>query len=134
MEIENTLVQQCIAYRHRLLNILINLFNNAQEALAPLSQPDKRVVVRTLQLQDGRVAVEVLDNGPGIALANQVRMFSYGVTTRADGHGFGQHASSNDARVLGGSLTVHSEGQGRGARFTIEFPMRIEDSSTKKAA
>lgn len=38
------------------------------------------------------------------------------------GHGFGLHSSALAAQELGGSLTVHSDGPGQGATFTLELP------------
>jgi len=52
------------------------------------------------------------------------RLFNYGFTTKPDGHGFGLHSSALAARELGGALTAHSDGPGKGARFTLELPLR----------
>lgn len=71
---------------------------------------------------DERVRIEVHDNGMGIAPEMLNRIFQYGFTTREEGHGFGLHSSALAAQELGGSLTVHSEGQGRGATFALELP------------
>jgi signal transduction histidine kinase len=51
------------------------------------------------------------------------RIFNHGFTTRKTGHGFGLHSGALAARELGGSLSVHSDGPGRGAIFTLELPM-----------
>jgi signal transduction histidine kinase len=64
----------------------------------------------------------VSDNGVGIPPENLNRIFSLGFTTRRDGHGFGLHTGALAARELGGSLTVHSDGPGCGAAFTLELP------------
>ena len=50
------------------------------------------------------------------------KIFSHGFTTRAGGHGFGLHSSITAAKAMNGSLTVQSDGIGRGARFTLELP------------
>jgi C4-dicarboxylate-specific signal transduction histidine kinase len=50
------------------------------------------------------------------------RIFQHGFTTRKDGHGFGLHSGALTARDLGGSLSAHSDGPGRGAVFTLELP------------
>ena len=47
---------------------------------------------------------------------------SFGSTTRHDGHGFGLHGGALAAREMGGRLLCHSDGPGRGARFTLELP------------
>jgi signal transduction histidine kinase len=69
------------------------------------------------------VKISVIDNGIGIAPENLTRIFNHGFTTRKEGHGFGLHSGANAARELKGSLTVHSQGIGQGATFTLELPV-----------
>ena len=54
---------------------------------------------------------------------NLTRIFSHGFTTRKDGHGFGLHSGANAAKEMGGQLSVHSEGAGKGATFTLDLPL-----------
>ena len=68
------------------------------------------------------IALSVADNGCGIAKEDLIRIFSMGFTTRDDGHGFGLHSCANVAKEMGGSLRVHSDGNGRGACFILEVP------------
>jgi two-component system NtrC family sensor kinase len=113
--------------KHKVLQILLNLISNAKYALQE-NAPTDRVVRVTLERVGGnRVRVEVSDNGMGIAPENLPRIFRHGFTTRKDGHGFGLHSSAIAAQALGGSLNVHSDGPGRGARFTLEFPLTSKD-------
>jgi signal transduction histidine kinase len=67
--------------------------------------------------------IAIIDNGIGIPKENLARIFGHGFTTRKEGHGFGLHSSALAATELGGSLTVFSEGSGRGAKFTLELPI-----------
>ena len=69
------------------------------------------------------MAIAVQDDGLGIAPEKLTRIFSHGFTTKRDGHGFGLHSGANAAHQMGGSLTVHSEGLGKGATFTLELPI-----------
>ena len=71
---------------------------------------------------DHRIQIEVRDTGVGIPPENLARIFTHGFTTRADGHGFGLHSGVRMAHEMGGSLTAHSEGPGKGASFILEFP------------
>jgi signal transduction histidine kinase len=50
------------------------------------------------------------------------RIFNHGFTTRKDGHGFGLHSGALAAKEMDGSLSVHSDGLGRGATFVLELP------------
>jgi signal transduction histidine kinase len=70
-----------------------------------------------------RVQFIVEANGVGIPAGNLTRIFGHGFTTRADGHGFGLHSAANAAREMKGTLSVHSDGPGRGARFTLDLPV-----------
>ncbi len=109
--------------RHRLLEILVNLLRNARESLHAAPDGARRLVVRVVN-GTGLVRIEVCDNGVGIAPENLARVFQPRYSTKAGGQGLGLHASANAARELGGSLTAHSEGQGRGATFVLELPLR----------
>lgn len=109
--------------KHRLLQILINLVANARDALADSDRSDRQLTVRARRQGDDWVRIDVIDNGIGIAPDNLTRIFSHGFTTKKRGHGFGLHSSANAAREMGGALSVHSDGPGCGARFSIELPV-----------
>ncbi|MBN1610216.1 MAG: ATP-binding protein, partial [Polyangiaceae bacterium] len=43
---------------------------------------------------------------------------------RSDGHGFGLYICANYVKQMGGTITVQSEGAGRGAVFTVALARR----------
>jgi signal transduction histidine kinase len=108
--------------KHRVLQILVNLVRNAKYACEESHCAEPRVTLR-VAVEEGRACISVIDNGVGIAPENLSRIFKHGFTTRASGHGFGLYSAVLAARELGGSLSVHSEGLGRGATFTLELPL-----------
>ncbi|REG31911.1 PAS domain S-box-containing protein [Archangium gephyra] len=110
--------------RHKLLQILVNLVSNARHAVLDTRQPDKRICLRVERSPEGRLRIQVNDNGMGILAENMPRIFTQGFTTKEDGHGFGLHISALAAEELGGSLTCASPGPGQGATFTIELPFQ----------
>jgi C4-dicarboxylate-specific signal transduction histidine kinase len=116
--------------RHKVLQILVNLIRNAKDALAEGAPAEKRLTLGLACNGDDRVKVTVGDNGVGIPPENLTRIFQHGFTTRANGHGFGLHSSANAARAMGGSLTVQSDGPGRGATFTLELPRRFTPATS----
>jgi len=108
--------------KHRIRQILVNLINNAKCAASESTREDKQVTIRVGTADEGRVSIEVEDNGIGIPSENLTKVFQHGFTTRQDGHGFGLHAAALAAKELGGSLTAHSDGPGQGATFTLTLP------------
>lgn len=112
-----------LAEKGKVVQILVNLIRNAKNACDESGQPERRM---TLRIKPGatadRIQLTVQDNGVGIPWLNLDRIFGHGFTTRPNGHGFGLHSSANAAREMKGSLTVHSDGVGQGATFTLELP------------
>jgi signal transduction histidine kinase len=109
--------------KQRLLQILVNLIKNAKDAIKQAGVHPGCVTLRIRRPSDTHVRLEVNDNGIGIPCDMLTKIFSHGFTTKADGHGFGLHASANSARQMGGSLTAESNGPGQGATFIIELPI-----------
>lgn len=110
------------ADRHKVLQILVNLLKNAKDALQVLKPGERRIRVRVTSAPDGMIALNVEDNGPGIASANLRRIFQHGFTTKQSGHGFGLHSSVLAAREMGGDLVAESAGPGQGATFILTLP------------
>jgi signal transduction histidine kinase len=120
-----TVVPEIAVERHKVIQILVNLLQNAKHACADSGKADKRVFVRMTQC-NGHLKMSVTDNGVGIAAENLTRIFNHGFTTRKNGHGFGLHSGALAAREMGGSLIVQSDGLGMGASFTLELPFNRE--------
>ena len=116
--------------RHKALQILINLISNAKYAVNGAQEPVRRLTLRARE-RDGTLHIDVIDNGVGIAAEQMKRLFTFGYTTRAGGHGFGLHTSALAAREMGGSLAAHSDGLGRGATFTLTLPLAKEEAHAR---
>jgi two-component system NtrC family sensor kinase len=118
--------------RHKVLQILINLFQNAKYACESAKASERKITVRIAASGEEHLRIQVTDNGVGIAPENLTRIFSHGFTTRKDGHGFGLHSCALAAREMGGSLKAHSSGIGRGATFTLELPLQPKHAKPKR--
>ena len=104
-----------------MLQILVNLITNARQAM---KECPKKILTLGIQATIGATArISIQDTGCGIAPENMTRVFAHGFTTKKNGHGFGLHSSALAAREMKGSLTVHSDGPGHGAIFTLELPL-----------
>ncbi len=108
--------------KHKVLQILVNLIHNAKYACDESSGDEKRITLTSVPVPGG-VQIEVADNGVGIPAENLTRIFNHGFTTRKNGHGFGLHSSALAAKEMGGTISVASEGRGRGASFKLALPL-----------
>jgi len=114
---------EAVTDKHKILQILVNFFQNAKYACDEGGKAEKIVTVLIRHSQPDRFCVTVADNGIGVAPENLTRIFTHGFTTRKDGHGFGLHSAALAAKEMGGSVVVQSEGLGKGASFTLELPL-----------
>jgi heavy metal sensor kinase len=113
---------QAIADRSRLKRILINLIDNAVK----YSDSDQPIVL-TLKQTDQQALIQVHDQGVGIPLHDQSRIFErfYRVDeSRArstGGHGLGLAIVKTLVEGMNGSISVRSK-LGDGSTFTIALP------------
>jgi signal transduction histidine kinase len=114
--------------RHKVLQILFNLLDNAKLACTARNGVEPQITIRIRRQCDERISIEIADNGIGIAPKNMARIFTQGFSTRKDGHGFGLHSSLLAAQDMGGSLTVQSDGPGQGAAFVLEIPLLAKET------
>jgi signal transduction histidine kinase len=97
-------------------HIVLNLLKNAIEALPA----GGRVTLRVAALDAG-AALEVLDDGPGLAAEAQARLFTpYATTKGAAGSGLGLVVSQRLARAQSGELTLVPSA--RGAHWRLVLP------------
>lgn len=121
--------------RHQVMQVLVNLINNAKHAVADEPVSRRTISIDVTDAPDPQwVAISVADTGCGIAQEDLTRIFSHGFTTRRDGHGFGLHSAALSARSMGGSLRAESDGVSQGARFVLELPIARMGMSTSPDA
>ena len=109
----------------RLRLALVNILTNARHAVLahpdPAARGNSGIRVITFRAPNGRVAVEVRDQGVGIAPEDLGRVFDPYFTTRRTGTGLGLAISRNIIEGLGGTITVSSRA-GAGTDVRIELP------------
>jgi signal transduction histidine kinase len=106
--------------RGELVQVLLNLLLNAEQAVAGQANATVRVTVRTVA--DG-VRVDVDDDGPGISEDLVERIFDPFFTTKGpgEGTGLGLPIAYDLIRDHGGTLEFSPSPLG-GARFTVTLP------------
>lgn len=106
--------------------LLINLLQNA---LAATEECGRTPLVRLLVARDnGRVVLEVSDNGRGIPAANRERIFDLFFSTRKGGTGLGLAIVERISRAHGGQLEVESAA-GVGTTIRLVLPEAARPSA-----
>jgi signal transduction histidine kinase len=107
----------------QLQQVLLNLFQNAADAMGTNGLSRKVITVRSdYDERVRRVRVTVSDSGPGIAPAFLHKIFEPHFTTKSEGHGFGLSTSYRIVTNHGGEISASSP-PGSGACFTVTLPL-----------
>lgn len=131
LRVENIVVEcsletglpETMADPYQLQQVVLNLLVNAEQALLG-DRGSGHVWIRTHCAPGGRIALEVSDDGPGIAPSIASRVFDPFFTTKPAGVGTGLGLSIVYGIVQqhGGDVTLESH-RGSGAKFVVELPM-----------
>jgi signal transduction histidine kinase len=102
--------------------VIINLVNNAIEAMGAIPARSRVLQIRTETDGEKSVTVSVEDTGPGIERDQLQRIFDAFITTKADGMGLGLAISRRIIEGHRGKLSASSDGKS-GALFKIALPI-----------
>jgi PAS domain S-box-containing protein len=107
--------------KNRLIQVLMNLLQNAEDALA--GRPEPELIVETgISGRKAQVFVAVLDNGAGIPSTHIQKVFEpFFSTKKSEGTGLGLSISYSIVKTYRGEIQVESR-EGEGTRFVISFP------------
>src|SRR5438067_1682390 len=115
----------------RLQQVVWNLLSNAIKFT-----PQQGVIELTLDQADGDARITVRDNGPGISphlLPHIFKPFQQGTDARRHGGlGLGLAIVHQIVGLHGGSVRASSGGDGHGATFVVELPIRRERFEDKE--
>jgi signal transduction histidine kinase len=100
----------------RVLQIITNLLSNAFRWT-----PDGGRIELGLTQENGSIAVTVADTGPGIAAAEQERIFRPFWSRDGGGTGLGLAIARELAQALGGRIDLDTD-VGRGSTFELVLP------------
>jgi two-component system phosphate regulon sensor histidine kinase PhoR len=116
-------VPQVLADRHALVDALVNLLSNAHK----YGGTPPQIALSATTSTKGDVILEVRDNGSGIPLPEQRRIFEkfYRIDDRLsrvrEGSGLGLAIVKHVVRAHNGRIAVES-GKGKGSTFRITLP------------
>lgn len=128
-------VPRVLANDARLGQVFLNLLVNAAQALPEDGGADNVIRLRTDTAHDGRVSVEVTDNGPGIPADIVEHIFVPFVTTKPSsvGTGLGLSICHRIVTRLGGQIAVDSSPDG-GTTVRVTLPAAEESESQRESA
>ena len=109
-----------LGHRGQLRELLINIVQNAIDALAALTGRARMLWIRT-RYNDNKIHITIEDSGDGIHPDRLPNLFSAFVSTKTRGMGLGLSLCQMIADRHNGQLSVSSE-LGKGARFEIALP------------
>ncbi|MEC9282804.1 MAG: ATP-binding protein [Bdellovibrionota bacterium] len=104
---------------------LTNLFRNSIQALRPVVDETRFIQLSFINQEEDWVQFQIIDNGIGIALENQQKLFESQFSTKAasEGTGLGLSISRRFIRSFNGDLFLKSSEPGKGSVFQIDLPI-----------
>jgi PAS domain S-box-containing protein len=114
--------------RVQLQQVIINLVMNGIEAMLPIMDRSRELVIRSGQDEAHRVFVTVTDSGVGISTENANRVFNAFFTTKCSGMGMGLSICRSIVEAHGGRISALPN-EGPGATFQFVLPSLQEEAS-----
>jgi len=102
-----------------LLRTYINLIKNALEAVQDI---DEGAITLTARQEEDHAITEVTDNGPGIPLEVQDRIYEPSFSTKTSGAGLGLAIARQAVELSGGSISFGTK-LGQGTTMRIDLPL-----------
>ena len=118
-----------IADQEKFKQALYNLLSNAVKFTPEGGQVSLRTAIRTSRVDGRFLEISVGDTGIGVRLDDQERIFAgfeqadASFARRQRGTGLGLALTRRIVELHGGTLTVQSEGEGRGSVFRFTLPI-----------
>lgn len=108
--------------RVQVQQVIGNLILNAVDAMDGIPAAARRLTLRSLRVDGGRVALSVRDHGSGLPLEAPERVFDAFWTTKSGGLGLGLSLSRSILEANGGQIRAEPA-EGGGAHFVFELPI-----------
>lgn len=106
--------------------VVLNLIRNGVDAMQDNQDEDRKIVVRTVLLDDGKVELSVADTGCGLAPDSEEELFQPFFTTKRDGLGMGLSVSRSIVTSHGGQMWF-SRNEDVGTTFFVTIPVVSEE-------
>ena len=121
-----------VGHKGQLQEVVINLCQNAIEAMRAIKDGPRMLRLRTKRRGDDAIVVEIEDSGPGIDPADLNSIFDAFFTTKSHGMGLGLAICRMIIERHGGRLSASSDGT-NGALFQVILPTRELQADNARA-
>jgi signal transduction histidine kinase len=115
--------------RVQLQQVIINLVMNGIEAMQPITDRSREMLIRSGHDEAGRVHVSVTDCGVGISAENANRLFNAFFTTKSGGMGMGLSICRSIVEAHEGHLSA-SPNEGPGTTFQFVLPSHPREEAS----
>jgi signal transduction histidine kinase len=106
--------------RIQLQQVLLNLIINSIEAMQPITDRQRELVIRSEQDETQHVKITVMDCGVGLSTESAHRIFDAFITTKSSGMGMGLSICRSIIQAHGGRIWASSnEPFGTALKFTL---------------
>ena len=112
--------------RVQLQQVIINLLMNGIEAMEPVTDRPRELLIQSGKDDTGYLILRVADSGIGISAENANRVFDAFFTTKSSGLGMGLSICRSIVEAHGGRMSA-SNNDGPGATFQLLLPLHRED-------
>jgi signal transduction histidine kinase len=117
-----------LADRVQLQQVIINLVMNGIEAMEPVGDRPRELVIRSRGDETHGVLLSVTDCGVGISADDADRLFKAFFTTKPSGMGMGLSICRSIVEAHGGRLSA-SRNQEAGATFQFVLPLHQKEDA-----
>lgn len=107
------------------VQMINNLIKNAKEAIDTSNNSNSGIIkIQATAESEQNFCLNISDNGCGVELEKQEKIFNFGYTNKDAGSGFGLHSVANFIQSLGGKIRIISDGKNKGTTFSILLPIK----------
>jgi PAS domain S-box-containing protein len=117
---------EILADRVQLQQVIINLLMNGIEAMEPITDRPRELLIRSGLDDAQQLTLSVTDSGIGISAESANRLFNAFFTTKSNGLGMGLSICRSIVEAHGGRMFA-SPNDGPGATFQFALPLHQED-------
>ncbi len=115
-------IQLISADRIQLQQVMLNLIQNAMEAMQEIDSRQRRISIQSRMANQKNIEITVYDEGPGFGKEMSHQVFEPFFTTKANGRGMGLAICRSIIEAHGGQLMIHPNTSNHSwIRFVLPF-------------